>query len=174
MRIAAAMLLTMALIGCNQKPAATPPSSTGPTPNVDVSKLKNQRRFPLASLATTPVTINGHKITCWIMDDDAKEAEGLMWLQDDDVKASQGMLFVFSSPAQQSFWMHNTYIPLSIVYISKEKKVLNVAHGSVLDDTPLPSEGEAQYVLELKDPDASSLKIVPGTKVNFSDSIKAN
>lgn len=97
------------------------------------------------------------------MDDDAKQQEGMMWLTDKDVKDDQGMLFVFPSAAQQSFWMQNTLIPLDIIYIDAKGKVLNIVHGKPRDESPLPSSGPAQYVLELKDGMAARYRIGPGT-----------
>ncbi|RYG39257.1 DUF192 domain-containing protein [bacterium] len=96
------------------------------------------------------------------MDDDSKRAEGMMWLSEDEVKPDEGMLFAFTEEKPQSFWMRNTLIPLDIVYIDAKGKVVSIAKGKAEDETPLPSAGPAQYVLELKSGEASKLKIQPG------------
>lgn len=106
------------------------------------------------------------------MDDDSKQQEGMMWLTEKDVKDDQGMLFVFGSPAQQSFWMQNTLIPLDIIYIDAKGKVLNIVHGKPRDESPLPSTGPAQYVLELKDGMAARYRIGPGTVLTIPANAK--
>jgi uncharacterized membrane protein (UPF0127 family) len=62
---------------------------------------------------------------------------------------NRGMLFVFREPAQQSFWMMNTYIPLSIAFIDERGAILNIADMKPLTTDPHPSAGPAKYALEM-------------------------
>jgi uncharacterized membrane protein (UPF0127 family) len=112
------------------------------------------------------------KIDAWLMDDASKQQEGMMWLTEKDVKDDQGMLFVFASPTAQSFWMQNTLIPLDIIYADAKGKVLNIVHGKPRDESPLPSTGPAQYVLELKDGMAAKYRIGPGTVLTIPANAK--
>lgn len=61
-----------------------------------------------------------------------------------------GMLFFMGEERIQSFWMHNTYIPLDIVYIDNENRIVSIVNNAEpLNDRPLPSERPASLVLEL-------------------------
>ena len=64
----------------------------------------------------------------------------------------EGMIFVYPSEEPRSFWMKNTLIPLDILFLSKDFKVIAIAQ----DATPLTlnartSDGKgAQYVVEIQ------------------------
>ena len=68
---------------------------------------------------------------------------------------NSGMLFVFEEEQPRSFWMKNTFVELSIAYIDKDKKIIDIqdmkAVKSSLDDhlPNYPSQGPAQYALEM-------------------------
>jgi len=117
------------------------------------------------------VTAGSHTIDAFVADDPLKEQEGLMWVTNTDLKDDQGMLFVMENAGQQGFWMRNTLIPLDIIYIGADMKVVNIVHGKPRDETNLPSSGPAKYVLELKDGMASKLGIGPKTKLGISSSL---
>jgi len=130
------------------------------------------RIFQLRELQHTTLTGARQSIDAFVADDEFKAAEGLMWITDNDLKDGQGMLFVFPAPKQQSFWMQNTLIPLDIIYMAADGKVLNIMHGKPKDETSLPSSGPAQYVLELKDGMAAKLGISPGKKITIPGDVK--
>ena len=62
-----------------------------------------------------------------------------------------GMLFVFPSESRHAFWMHNTYIPLDMVFIRADGTVSNIhQNAEALNDIPrYPSTDKVKYVLEL-------------------------
>jgi len=81
----------------------------------------------------------------------AQQAKGLMYREKLDENA--GMLFVFSNEAKRTFWMKNTYISLDLIYISQDKKIIEIK-GNLEpcreNDCPTyTSAVEAQYVLEV-------------------------
>jgi uncharacterized membrane protein (UPF0127 family) len=62
----------------------------------------------------------------------------------------RGMLFVFEKPARQNFWMKNTYIPLSIAYISASGVINEIYDMKPLDTSvTYPSARPARYALEV-------------------------
>ena len=81
--------------------------------------------------------------------------------------ADRGMLFDFHKPAaDQAFWMHNTLIPLDIVYIRPDGRVLSIARNArPLDDTPLPAGGTILGVLEIAGGRAAQIDLMPGDRV---------
>ncbi len=83
-----------------------------------------------------------------ISDDDYATQTGLMYR--DSMKDRQAMLFIFSNSDFRSFYMKNTKIPLDIIFISEDFKVVSIQkNAKPMDETSLPSEGPAQYVLEV-------------------------
>ena len=73
---------------------------------------------------------------------------GMMYRKTMD--ADMGMLFMMPRNEMQSFWMRNTYVSLDIVYIGTDNRIVSIQRNArILNDTPLPSEGPADKVLEL-------------------------
>ena len=79
---------------------------------------------------------------------DMERSLGLMYRSSMD--EHQGMWFIFPEEAPRSFYMRNTEIPLDIIYLDKDKKVVSIAKNArPYDETSLPSEKPAMYVLEI-------------------------
>ena len=61
---------------------------------------------------------------------------------------SEGALFIYDAPQTLEFWMHETEIPLDIIFIDEDWEVKSVQQGKPFDDTILSCDN-VQYVLEL-------------------------
>lgn len=98
-------------------------------------------------------------------DTDATRETGLMCRR--IMAADRGMLFDFRKPTDDvAFWMHNTVIPLDIVFIRPDGRVLSIARNArPLDDTPLPAGGRIRGVLELAGGRAAQIGLMPGDQV---------
>lgn len=73
---------------------------------------------------------------------------GLMYRKGMD--ENQGMLFIFPDEDMRSFYMRNTEFSLDIIYLDKDRKVVSIAkRAKPYDETSLPSEAPAMYVLEI-------------------------
>ena len=78
----------------------------------------------------------------------------------------RGMLFVFDRPEPQAFWMRNTLIALDIVYLDARGRVVSISRNArPLDETPLPSGGASQYVLEIAAGRATQIGLQIGDQV---------
>lgn len=78
----------------------------------------------------------------------ASQARGLMWR--DELAADRGMLFVFGDSRPRSFWMKNTPLPLDIIYISEDARIVSIAERTTPYSTKsIPSGLPARYVLEV-------------------------
>ncbi|WP_298162849.1 DUF192 domain-containing protein [Brevundimonas sp.] len=111
------------------------------------------------------VTASGeHAFMVEIADDDPERMRGLMYrppLADD-----RGMLFQFPQPAEQAFWMRNTPSSLDILYIDPTGSIVSIAHHTTpYSETPIPSNGAANGVLELRAGRAEEIGAKPGDKV---------
>jgi hypothetical protein len=60
-----------------------------------------------------------------------------------------GMLFVFPKPGKHSFWMKNTHLPLSIAFIAKDGRILNIDEMQALSTQTHTAQGDALYALEM-------------------------
>lgn len=93
---------------------------------------------------------------------DSVRQMGLMYRK--KLETNRGMLFIFSKQEQRSFWMKNTYIPLDIIFIDSNRKVINIVEKATpLTDTSRHSEGPAQYVVEVNAGLAKTWGIVKGS-----------
>ena len=94
----------------------------------------------------------------------AQQSQGLMYRRDMAPKA--GMLFVYDRPQPMSFWMKNTFIPLDMIFIAADGRIINIRQRTVPHSlTPVRSKGNALAVLELNGGTTSRLGIKPGDRV---------
>jgi uncharacterized membrane protein (UPF0127 family) len=83
-----------------------------------------------------------------IADTPQTRARGLMFVE--EMPRSAGMLFVFDDDRVRTFWMRNTLISLDILYFDATGAWVSAQENAVpLDETTLPSDGPARYVLEI-------------------------
>lgn len=104
-----------------------------------------------------------------IADTSEKRAQGLMFRQ--ELAKDNGMLFVFSKEGVYSFWMKDTLIPLDIIWLSKEQKIIFIKKDAQPREPHLCKhinpEKPAKYVLELKAGTAESIGLKIGDKFSF-------
>ncbi|KSB91139.1 hypothetical protein AS593_05985 [Caulobacter vibrioides] len=94
----------------------------------------------------------------------AEQRKGLMFRK--SLAPDRGMLFVYTKPQRAAFWMKNTLIPLDILYIGADGKILSmVRNARPHDETPLPSGGPVLGVLEIAGGRAGQLGVLPGDRV---------
>jgi uncharacterized membrane protein (UPF0127 family) len=101
-----------------------------------------------------------------------ERAVGLM--ERDSLPDGTGMLFVYGSAAPRSFWMKNTLVPLDIVFVGSDMRVLNIEHASPESGVPedelnrYGSDGTAQYVVEAERGYANETGLSPGDELIVS------
>ncbi|MER9742529.1 DUF192 domain-containing protein [Mesorhizobium sp. M0187] len=83
-----------------------------------------------------------------VADTDSEREAGLMYRQ--DMADNHGMLFVFEMQKQVGFWMHNTPMPLDLIFVGQDGKVRAVKHGTPLSDAVISPGVPVRFVLELK------------------------
>ena len=98
-------------------------------------------------LPEIPLSITGHKLTAEVAANDNARMTGLMHRR--MMPENRGMLFVFAFAQPQSFWMMNTYLPLSIAYIDEHGVIVNITDMKPLTTDPHPSAKPAKYALEM-------------------------
>ena len=116
-----------------------------------------------------------HVFNVEIADTPAKRQLGLQYRR--ELAQDRGMLFVFAAQQVQSFWMKDTPLPLDMIFINRERKIVGIVHEAVpfsLDSRSVASP--SQFVLEINGGLARRLEINAGDQVEFEqvavDSIK--
>lgn len=120
------------------------------------------------SLRTEPLTITTPRgeahFTVEIADTDRTREIGLMCRT--HLAPNRGMLFDFKQTQTVAFWMKNTLIPLDMVFIADDGRIVSIARRAApMDETPIPSAGPILGVLEIAAGRADALGLQPGEKV---------
>ena len=144
---AAFALLTLACAPPAPERAAPPAATAEVYEPVDVVTAQGVRRFRVR-----------------IADDPAERERGLMFVS--VLPEDEGMLFDFKEPSPRAFWMKNTLIPLDIIFIGADGRIINIAENTTpYSLEPVPSAGPALAVLEIGGGLSAELGIKPGDRV---------
>ena len=104
-----------------------------------------------------------------VADDFDSRKRGLMYRS--SLAADSGMIFVFDSAAIQTFWMKNTLIPLDMVFVGADYKIVdiikNVPPCEVKDCPVYPSKRPAQYVVEVNAGYVDKIGLANGDSLEF-------
>lgn len=78
----------------------------------------------------------------------AQQSLGLMYRK--ELGASAGMLFMFDTTVEHPFWMKNTVLPLDMIYLGEDKKIVGIVKDAVPFTTTSRTVGvPSRYVLEV-------------------------
>lgn len=151
MRALAAVALILIVAGCGAQRSAGPVTET-------------------ASNAGPTITLpDGYVVHVEIAADDPTREQGLMFR--DRLAEDRGMIFIFPQVGMYPFWMKNTLIPLDMIWIDAEKKVVAVHHDvPPCKADPCPSyspDAKGSYVLELAAGAGARHKVVVGSVLKF-------
>ena len=104
-----------------------------------------------------------------IADTPEERSRGLMFRK--KLAPDRGLLFVFESEDKHGFWMKNTYFPLDIVWLNRNKEIVFIKNNfqPCKKDNCLViyPDKKAKYVLELNTGMASNIGLVVGNKIDF-------
>jgi len=104
------------------------------------------------------------KIDLEIADNEYERQLGLMNRK--SMEENQGMLFIFRYERMQSFWMRNTLIPLDMMFVNKDNKIITIHKNTkTLSAQSYPSTGPSIYVVEVVGGFTDKYKIVVGDKI---------
>ncbi|OEY73554.1 DUF192 domain-containing protein [Salegentibacter salarius] len=101
-----------------------------------------------------------------IADNSYERETGLMYRE--SMEDDQGMLFIYDNEAPRAFYMKNTYIALDIIYFASDSTAVSFQkNAQPQDETSLPSEAPAQFILEINAGLADDWNIEVGDKIDF-------
>jgi uncharacterized membrane protein (UPF0127 family) len=142
-------------------------SSGGPAPDGGgLSGLDPSRQ-------TTVVTLpDGAEITAELVRSRDEQGQGMMFRR--RLRADEGMLFPFEEMAPRGFWMFQTLIPLDIIWLNDNKRIVEISERtppcSSSDAAQCPTYGgmaHSIYVLELASGQASAHGLTTGSELQF-------
>ncbi|QJU57944.1 DUF192 domain-containing protein [Sphingomonas sp. AP4-R1] len=122
------------------------------------------------SLRTVPLKIGGQgkvrTFTVEVATTFEQQETGLMYRK--TMPADHGMIFPMSPPRPATFWMKNTYLPLDLIFIGPDHRIVRIAENAVplsldLIDCPEP----AAAVLELNGGAVKAQGIAVGDQVRW-------
>lgn len=99
--------------------------------------------------------------TCFhleIADTPTERAKGLMFRE--ELAADHGMLFVFPNEGVHAFWMKNTLIPLDMIRLDSDYRIVDIQEATPCQEDPCAMytpQNAASYVIELKQGTAKRL-----------------
>ena len=97
---------------------------------------------------------------------DEERGRGLMFREHLDADA--GMLFLYEGEDIRRFWMRNTLIPLDMLFISADQRVVGIVENAEPQTDTLRQVGQpSQYVLEVNGGFAAAHGITASTPVEF-------
>jgi uncharacterized membrane protein (UPF0127 family) len=101
-----------------------------------------------------------------IADSPATRERGLMYVT--DMPEDRGMIFSWNFEAPRSFWMHDTCIPLDMLFITADGVIAGILEQvPVLSDAPRSVRCPAAHVLEVNAGWTRSHGVVPGQRVHI-------
>ena len=120
---------------------------------------------PQSNLKTISMKLGNESFVLEVANDDTSREIGLM--NRDSMPANHGMIFVFAGSELRNFWMKNTRIPLDIIFVDPVGQVVSVKSMEPYDLRSTPSDGPAQYAIELNVGAATRAGVKPGDKITL-------
>lgn len=128
----------------------------------DAAQLDRIFRRSTLQIATPDARL--HRFKVWLADDHDRRARGLMFVK--HLEDDEGMLFIYEQPQPVGMWMKNTFIPLDMLFVDADGKVIKVVENTVPHSLEtIASDGHALGVIELKGGTAKRLRIAKGARV---------
>jgi uncharacterized membrane protein (UPF0127 family) len=138
----------ISLANCAAKPSKSP----------DIIKNFKTRELVIERSAAPPVRL---KVELALSEEE--QSQGLMYRE--SLGEGRGMLFVFDRDKIVSFWMKNTFIPLSIAYINSDGSILEIHDMRPEDLSLIRSSRSVRYALEVPQGWFDRSGIRPGDRV---------
>lgn len=150
------LLFLFALLGCR--------SETQEAIRTEDIQFVKEGELTVTGLGTTTVKAS---FDIEIAETPYETQTGLMYRT--SMEKDQGMLFIFPEVAVRSFHMKNTEIPLDILFINSDRKIVSMhKNARPLDENGLSSQYPIQYVLEINAGQADTLGLAVGDRISYT------
>ncbi len=125
---------------------------------------RSEGRAAISEMVTIESKGHRHRFIVEIADSPADQARGLMFRR--ELARDAGMLFIYDAEASLTMWMKNTYLPLDMLFIAADGRIVKIVERTVPLSTQIISSGTAALaVLEVNGGTVSRLAIAVGDRV---------
>ncbi|MFA7440960.1 MAG: DUF192 domain-containing protein [Sphingomonadaceae bacterium] len=135
---------------------------TAPLATVEGQPQTGLREIPLV-IRTADGGVHRYRVE--VAETAQQQATGMMFRT--EMPRDHGMLFPMRPARVATFYMRNTLVPLDIIFIATDNRVLNIGAGKPLDESIVASDGEAAAVLELNAGEAQRIGLQPGDHIGW-------
>lgn len=118
----------------------------------------NPPRFPVISL-----TAGMHVIKAEVASTEAQREQGLMFRE--SLGTNEGMVFLFHAPAGVCMWMKNTPLPLSVAFMDRDGRIINIENMKPQSLDSHCAKQAAYYALEMQEGWFKQRNIKPGSVI---------
>jgi uncharacterized protein len=131
-----------------------------PAARAQSEPLQDLSTFPRTTLEIHSGTAT-HRFKVWVADTEGRQTQGLMFVR--DLPDDEGMIFINCC---SGIWMKNTYIPLDIVFVGMDGRIVKIAErAKPFDPTTISAGQPVEATIELKGGEAAVLHLKPGDRV---------
>tara|TARA_R100000655_G_scaffold29472_1_gene59506 strand:- start:73448 stop:73918 length:471 start_codon:yes stop_codon:yes gene_type:complete len=156
MKFAYICLLSLVVIACKDEPK--------PSISVEEPQFKKEAEAYLVKATGDTLT----SLDLEVADDEYQRQTGLMYRN--SMQDNQGMLFVFPDEQLRSFYMKNTRIPLDLLFLDEDYKIVDFQEDvKPMSEASLPSKVPAKFVLELNAKQSEALQLEIGDYLLLKD-----
>lgn len=149
--------------------AATLTACGSPPPEEPTQTEETQVNIPFRKDGTLTISRDDEvylNLDIEIADTDSSRNRGLM--QRDGLPEDSGMWFIFDQETEQGFWMANTRLALDLIFVRSDGTIQSISkYIQPMRTETIPSNGPAQYVLEVEAGYSDSKGILEGDVVAF-------
>ncbi len=119
---------------------------------------------------TTEVRMGSGVYHLWIADTEAERIQGLSGVE--DLGVNGGLLMKFDTDANWGIWMKDMKIPLDIIWLDKDKKIVHIVKNASPEDSTdvvYSPKDPARYVIELSAGAADKAGLKKGMFATFDE-----
>jgi len=102
---------------------------------------------PADPLLTYSLRIKGHALRAEVANDEESRRTGLMYRE--HMGENSGMLFIYEAEGRHAMWMKNTLIPLSVAFIDRRGRIINIEDMEPQTEDAHGARSPAAYALEM-------------------------
>jgi hypothetical protein len=122
---------------------------------------------PLQRGTLTITNSLGEKVAIHVEIADTGPSQELGLMFRSSMPPDTGMIFDFKGETNESFWMENTILPLSIAFFQQDGSIVSIADMQPLDTSNVSAAGPYYYALEANQGFFRAHDINPGDKASF-------
>ncbi|MDP6999057.1 MAG: DUF192 domain-containing protein [Candidatus Poribacteria bacterium] len=120
-------------------------------PKINSMNKKHAKSFSDPTEFNTSIRVGNQTFNVKTFSSEVEKKRGLMYKT--SMKDDQGGFFIFDEEKQHPIWMYNTPMPLTIVWIDSNMRVVDIQNGVPCMTKPcsdITSDKPAKYILEVK------------------------